>query len=206
MSNFHRLIWFDAEVRAGRFPNATHLAQEFELSSRQGARDIEYLRYSLGAPLAYCYRHKGYYYAEESFSLPNVHVSPVQSATLLSLSRTYDLIPEEHAKNMASLFKRLTLITLQHEVEDTVALPSDSHLLAGSCSVTLTLTHPGVVDFSGLNANELGSGAYRIHAPDYRTLLIFLLSCPSEFSIVSPNWLRLKFCRMVEKALHDLSH
>ncbi|KAF0194524.1 MAG: transcriptional regulator [Bacillota bacterium] len=205
MSNFHRLIWFDAEVRAGRFPNATRLAQEFELSSRQGARDIEYLRYSLCAPLAYCYRHKGYYYAEQSFSLPNVHVTPEQSATLLSLSRTYELIPEEHAKNMASLFKRLTVFPSQHEAEN-MALPSDSHLLTGSFSVTLTLIHPGVVDFSGLNAKELGLGAYRIHTPDYRTLLIFLLSCPSEFSIVSPNWLRLKFLKMVEKALHDLSH
>ena len=204
MSNTHRLTWLDSKIRANLFPNATGLARAFEISTRQAARDIEYLRYTLGAPLSYCYIHKGYYYTEQSFYLPNIHVTREQSATLLGLSRTYELIPEDHAQNMAELFRRLTVLIPQREVDHFAAIPSDSQLLSGPCSVTVNITHPGLVDFAGVKATDLGSGKYSIHSPDYRALLIFLLCCPSEFKIVSPNWLRLKFRKIVEKTLHQL--
>lgn len=53
MSNMHRILWFDQEVRSNHFPNCTQLAHQFELSTRQANRDIEYMVNSLGAPLQY---------------------------------------------------------------------------------------------------------------------------------------------------------
>ena len=69
MSNLHRIAWIDAQIRARRYPNATAVAREFEISRRQAARDIEYLRYSLQAPLEYCAAKNGYRYSEPGFAL-----------------------------------------------------------------------------------------------------------------------------------------
>ena len=70
MSNLHRIAWIDAQIRLGRFPNATGIATEFEISRRQAARDIEYMRYSLDAPLEFSAERNGYAYAEPGFRLP----------------------------------------------------------------------------------------------------------------------------------------
>ena len=51
MSNLHRIQWIDAQIRAERFPNCSTIARKFEITRRQASRDIEYLRYSLGAPV-----------------------------------------------------------------------------------------------------------------------------------------------------------
>ena len=44
-----RFIWFDNEARHGRFPNATKLAEQFELSTKTAHRSIEYFRDRLQA-------------------------------------------------------------------------------------------------------------------------------------------------------------
>jgi hypothetical protein len=41
---FERFLWFDAEIRRGRFPNATHLAEQFECSVKTAQRTIEFFR------------------------------------------------------------------------------------------------------------------------------------------------------------------
>ncbi len=70
MASHHRLLWIDAQIRAGRHPNASSVAARFEISRRQAARDLEYLRYSLGAPLEYVAAQRGYRYADDRFFVP----------------------------------------------------------------------------------------------------------------------------------------
>jgi predicted DNA-binding transcriptional regulator YafY len=70
MSNLKRLQWIDAQIRNGKYPNCRIVSEHFELSSRQAARDMEYLRDSMGAPLQYDASHNGYYYIKPSFVLP----------------------------------------------------------------------------------------------------------------------------------------
>ncbi|MFD1737412.1 GNAT family N-acetyltransferase [Bacillus salitolerans] len=47
MSNLHRLKWFDQEIRFGKYPNASTLAEKFEISHRQAHRDIDYFKSSM---------------------------------------------------------------------------------------------------------------------------------------------------------------
>lgn len=75
MSNLHRILWIDAELRAARYPNASRIAEQFEISRRQAARDIEYMRDSLGAPLEFCAAENGYRYAHPTFALPALYLS-----------------------------------------------------------------------------------------------------------------------------------
>ncbi len=68
---FERYLWFDAQVRKKRYPNASSLAAEFGISGRQARRNIHFMRVSLEAPLVYDSVRRGYTY-ENEFSLPDL--------------------------------------------------------------------------------------------------------------------------------------
>jgi predicted DNA-binding transcriptional regulator YafY len=69
MSISDRIQWLHSRIADGRYPNAGHLAERFGISYRQAQSDVDNLRTSLGAPLAYCAKHRGFYYTS-AFSLP----------------------------------------------------------------------------------------------------------------------------------------
>ncbi|MCD6389205.1 MAG: WYL domain-containing protein [Desulfobulbaceae bacterium] len=64
-----RLLFIDKKIRAGEYPNCTSLGLEWEVSSKTIQRDLDYLRNTLDAPLAYHARERGYYYTEDSYQL-----------------------------------------------------------------------------------------------------------------------------------------
>jgi len=63
-----RFIWFDQEARNGRWPNASIIARQFEVSTKTARRSIDHFRDRLQAPLEYDKTHKGYYYTDASFN------------------------------------------------------------------------------------------------------------------------------------------
>ena len=69
MSANNRIQWFHKRTADMRYPNASRLAERFGISHRQAQRDVEYLKNTLGAPLAYNAEHRGFYYTAE-YSLP----------------------------------------------------------------------------------------------------------------------------------------
>lgn len=197
MSNTHRLLWLDAQVRARQYPNAATLAKNFEISHRQALRDIEYMRDTLGAPLQYCYIKRGYHYSKPAFALPAIYLTPEQKATLGSLSAMFNLIPEEHARQMAALFQQLTPDSgaIQRELEE---------LVPATYSVVVKFAAPSLVDLSFMAAEPLGEGRFRLTVYDQRQLLLLLLSCPCRFEILKPSHLKLCFRAMLEKTLRNL--
>lgn len=46
-----RFVWFDNEARKQRYPNASKLAEQFEIATKTAQRNIEYFRDRLSAPL-----------------------------------------------------------------------------------------------------------------------------------------------------------
>jgi len=70
MGNMHRILWFDEQVRFGKYPNSGHLSEHFEISVRQACRDIEYLTNTLCAPLIYNPKRWGYQYEDKTYALP----------------------------------------------------------------------------------------------------------------------------------------
>jgi hypothetical protein len=38
---YERFVWFDNQVRAKKYPNTTTLAEQFEISTKTGQRDID---------------------------------------------------------------------------------------------------------------------------------------------------------------------
>lgn len=70
-SQMARIVEFDQLVHLMKYPNRYSFSSDYEVSDRTVARDIEYLRDMLGAPLAYNRARNGYYYSEP-WSLPTV--------------------------------------------------------------------------------------------------------------------------------------
>ncbi len=69
MSANNRIQWFHKRIVDMHYPNAGHIAERFSISHRQAQRDLDFLRNTLGAPLAYHAGRRGFYYTE-AFSLP----------------------------------------------------------------------------------------------------------------------------------------
>lgn len=112
MSALHRIQWIDAEIRADAYPNARRVADRFEISHRQGQRDFEYLRDSLGAPLAYSALRRGYRYEGEAYVLPGQFVTSRQRGVLGSLAQYYARSAQRRhdpvMRDVATLFARLS--------------------------------------------------------------------------------------------------
>lgn len=66
-----RIVEFDRLVRSGGLPNCTTFAVDYEVSERTVARDIEYIRDCLSAPLEYDSDRRGYYYSN-AWELPGL--------------------------------------------------------------------------------------------------------------------------------------
>lgn len=103
-----RFIWFDNEARRERFPNASKLAERFEIATKSAQRAIDYFRDRLQAPLEYESSRKGYYYTDPTFQLPVIRISEEE---LLALLISRKLITEASAGSLAdeleSVSKRL---------------------------------------------------------------------------------------------------
>jgi len=65
-----RIYYIDRQIAEGKYPNAQQLAQGYETSPSTIHRDIDYMRYSLNAPIEYDALHRGFYYTEKTFRLP----------------------------------------------------------------------------------------------------------------------------------------
>jgi len=107
VSQLHRIQWLDRAVREGVYPNCADLAKAFEISRRQAARDVEYLRYSLGAPVTFSPEKRGYYYTDRSFRLPAIHVSQEETELIRQMAVVYRAAGDRRAAQLADLFQKI---------------------------------------------------------------------------------------------------
>lgn len=80
--SFYRIHRIDYLIRQSAYPNVPKLSRRLEVSTRTIERDIEFLRDSLGAPLKYDPKRRGYYYTRSDFSLPSVKLTAGELVTL----------------------------------------------------------------------------------------------------------------------------
>lgn len=94
---FERFIWFDSQVRKGRYPNAAALARSLECSNKTAQRSIETFRDRYGAPLEYDPKRRGYRYQDPGYQLP---VTRLSEAELLALLVSRKLLTDASAAAM----------------------------------------------------------------------------------------------------------
>ncbi len=79
-----RVFWFHERAKNNRHPNATHLAEHFNVSTKTAQRDIDCLRDRFNAPLEYNPPKRGYYYTDDVYELPCLPASQHEVLCLLA--------------------------------------------------------------------------------------------------------------------------
>jgi len=80
---WRHVLLIDQQIRSGRSPNCRELAEELEVSRRTVLRDVDFLRYDLGAPVEYNPERKGYVYTEPNWIMPTVRITEGELFALL---------------------------------------------------------------------------------------------------------------------------
>lgn len=85
--NFERVLWFLEQVRLGRYPNATSIAERFEVTAKTGQRVVELARERFDANVEYSAEHRGYFYPEPQEPLPHVMLTHGEIVLILLAER-----------------------------------------------------------------------------------------------------------------------
>jgi proteasome accessory factor B len=95
-------------IHAGRYPNATKLAREMEVSTKSIHRDLEFMRDRLGLPLEYDGRRYGYFYTQEVTSFPTLQITEGELFALLVAEKALQQYRgTTFEKPLLSAFKRM---------------------------------------------------------------------------------------------------
>jgi len=119
-SQFRRLAELDRQIRAGKHPNCSSFARDYEVSRRTIARDIEFLK-EKGAPLEFDGAKNGYRYTDRSWQMPMLDLSEGELLQLLVAERMaaqYKGTPL--AGTLSSLFEKLAAALPDHVSVDPV--------------------------------------------------------------------------------------
>jgi len=112
---YERFVWFDSQVRAQKYPNATSLSEQFEISAKTAQRDIDFMRDRLLCPLDYDSSQKGYYYDDDTFSLPMVYLSSEElSSLLIARKMLQDISGGFIGDEISSIVDKITNVLSKH--------------------------------------------------------------------------------------------
>ena len=70
-----RMLRIHQSLQSGKFPNATKLAREIEVSTKSIHRDIGFMRDRLDLPVEFDPARNGYFYSEEVSAFPNIQIT-----------------------------------------------------------------------------------------------------------------------------------
>jgi predicted DNA-binding transcriptional regulator YafY len=123
----------DQAIRDGRYPNIASLMEHCEVSRRTAYNTLDFLRYSLGAPVEYHAAKKGYYYADPTYALPSVFLQEGEVLAILlaeQVTRQYLGTPLETPLRAAiNKISRYLPDQVQLELQD---LAQGFHIAGGS--------------------------------------------------------------------------
>src|SRR5450759_3668216 len=70
-----RMVRIHQALQSGKFPNASTLARELEVSTKSIHRDLEFMRDRLDLPIEYDSHRVGYHYTEEVNAFPTMQIT-----------------------------------------------------------------------------------------------------------------------------------
>ena len=174
-----RIQWLHKKITMKSYPNAQRLAERFGISHRQAQRDLDYLRKTVGAPIAYDPKRKGFYYTEP-FSLP-----------LLLLSDNDELYIKEVLKaDKGELDAEDSIIQMQIPYSALIEIPDKLTALELSRYII---------------ANKNG-GRYLCEFHSIEKFIGVLFSLGGTFRIVEPVWLREKVIERAAEVKKKVMH
>jgi predicted DNA-binding transcriptional regulator YafY len=101
---YERYLWFHGRLQGKKYPKIGDLAGRFEISRRQAAREIEFMRLFLEAPIEYSREHGGYFYTDDNFQFPGLWVSEEEIVSLIVSRRLAAAMPDRNLKKKLDSF------------------------------------------------------------------------------------------------------
>ena len=169
----NRIQWLHKYIVEMRYPNASRLAERFNISHRQAQRDVDCLRNTLGAPLAYSAERRGFYYTTD-FSLPSYTIS----------ANEYDYV--EAVTGIVSP-RKATQEILQMQIPYSAVL-----------RIPDKLTRMELQEFI---VGEESRDHYTCEFHSVDMLLGLILASEAEITIVKPDWLRERLVNAARRIL-----
>jgi len=112
------MLHIHAALQAGKFPNATELGKDLEVSSRSIARDLDFMRDRLELPIEYNAAKFGYYYSEEVGAFPSLKISEGELFALVVAEKALQQYRgTSFEKPLLSAFKKVS-----ESLPDTISL------------------------------------------------------------------------------------
>ncbi len=111
---FERFLWFHTKVKEKRYPNTRTLGEKFEITRKTAQRDIDFIKYRLGAPLSYVPEHRGFKYEDDTYDLPGFWIGEEELTSLLVSYRLASAIPDSVLKKSLRSFLDQVLSKLSH--------------------------------------------------------------------------------------------
>ena len=115
---FERYIWFHSKLKAGRFPKLADLAEKFEISPRQAAREIEFMKNFFSAPIEYAHERNGYHYTEAGFELPGIWLGQDELVALIISKRISTAIPDRRLKKKIDFYFKKIVSSTDFDFQD----------------------------------------------------------------------------------------
>ncbi|MEO6181621.1 MAG: WYL domain-containing protein, partial [Verrucomicrobiota bacterium] len=113
-----RMMKIHQAIQSGKFPNATSLAGELEVSTKSIHRDLEFMRDRMGLPLEYNKACNGYFYTEKVNAFPTLQITEGELFALLVAEKSLQQYRgTTFEKPLISAFKKMA-----SSLPDTVSL------------------------------------------------------------------------------------
>jgi len=174
MSANNRIQWLHKRIADMRYPNASRLAERFGISHRQAQRDVEYLKNTLGAPLAYNAERRGFYYSAE-YSLP----------TYTAVEGEIDYL--EAVTGADTPAAKREILQMQIPYSAIVRIPDK-------------LTRLELQQFI---VGEESRGDYIREFHSVEMFLGVIFAAEADITILKPDWLRERLLRAAERVLKN---
>jgi proteasome accessory factor B len=113
-----RMMKIHQALQTGKFPNATTLAREMEVSTKSIQRDLEFMRYRMDLPVEYDGSKRGYYYNGKVSAFPTLQITEGELFALLVAEKALQQYRGTNfEKPLISAFKKMSA-----SLPDTISL------------------------------------------------------------------------------------
>ena len=113
-----RMLRIHQAIQSGRYPNATTLASDLEVSTKTVNRDLDFMRDRFGLPLEYDGTRFGYHYTQPVSSFPTLQISEGELFALLVAEKAMQQYRGTHFERpLLSAFRKMA-----ESLPDTVSL------------------------------------------------------------------------------------
>ena len=158
-----RMLRIHQSLQSGKFPNATKLAREIEVSTKSIHRDIGFMRDRLDLPVEFDPARNGYFYSEEVSAFPNIQITEGELFALVvaekalqqyrgtsfekplfsAIKKMEQALPDTISLNLADIEQTISFRTRAEQILDLKIFDALAKTAARRQQIELTYRKPG---------------------------------------------------------------